>query len=45
MRNLAPGELYADNLTDNRLSSGILADNTISSHQWVTRNVCPAFLT
>ncbi|WP_149826779.1 hypothetical protein [Streptomyces tailanensis] len=42
---LAPGGLYADNLTDNRLSSGILADNTISSHQWVTRNACPAFLT
>ena len=37
---LAPGELYADNLTDNRLSNGVSANDTISSHKWVNRGDC-----
>ncbi|MDT0566924.1 hypothetical protein RM704_05375 [Streptomyces sp. DSM 3412] len=32
---LQPGELYADNLSDNRLSDGSSADNNIRSHKWV----------
>ncbi|WP_200301127.1 peptidase inhibitor family I36 protein [Streptomyces adelaidensis] len=42
---LAPGELYADNLTDNRFNNGVGANDTISSHQWVNRSACAAFLT
>ncbi|MDN3265788.1 peptidase inhibitor family I36 protein [Streptomyces sp. CSDS2] len=41
---LKPGELYADNLTDNRLSNGVGANDTISSHQWVTSSDCTTFL-
>ncbi|MEV5814235.1 hypothetical protein CJI59_17350 [Streptomyces sp. Alain-F2R5] len=32
---LKPGELYADNLSDNTFSNGDPVDNRISSHQWV----------
>ncbi|MBT3154276.1 hypothetical protein HTV45_25960 [Streptomyces sp. CHD11] len=42
---LAPGELYADNLTDNRLTSGVSANDTISSHKWVASSACGALLT
>ncbi|MBZ3905049.1 MULTISPECIES: peptidase inhibitor family I36 protein [Streptomyces] len=42
---LAPGELYADNLTDNRLTSGVNANDNITSHRWVARSACGAFLT
>ncbi|MET8216190.1 peptidase inhibitor family I36 protein [Streptomyces hirsutus] len=42
---LAPGELYADNLTDNRFTNGVNANDTISSHRWVARSACGAFLT
>ncbi|WP_432250246.1 peptidase inhibitor family I36 protein [Streptomyces sanyensis] len=37
---LAPGELYADNLTDNRLSNGVGANDTITSHRWVNSGDC-----
>lgn len=42
---LLPGELYADNLTDNRLSNGVGANDTISSHKWVNRAECTTLLT
>lgn len=32
---LQPGELYADNLSDNNLSNGETANNNIRSHDWV----------
>ncbi|MDX3581714.1 hypothetical protein OG920_36915 [Streptomyces europaeiscabiei] len=32
---LHPGELYADNLTDNNFTNGQIVDNNIMSHQWV----------
>jgi hypothetical protein len=41
---LQPGELYADNLTDNRFTSGQVVDNNIMSHQWVNGG-CGANLT
>ncbi|WP_060882709.1 hypothetical protein [Streptomyces caniscabiei] len=41
---LYPGELYADNLTDNSFSSGQTVDNNIMSHQWVNGG-CSATLT
>lgn len=40
---LSPGELYADDLSDNRFSTGKIVDNRISSHRWV--NSCSRFLT
>ncbi|MFC7840874.1 peptidase inhibitor family I36 protein [Streptomyces sp. NPDC001046] len=42
---LAPGELYADNLTDNRFTSGVIVNDNITSHRWVARSACGAFLT
>ncbi|MGW0494695.1 hypothetical protein ACWD0Z_04465 [Streptomyces sp. NPDC003007] len=42
---LAPGELYADNLTDNRFTDGTLVNNAISAHRWVNGSACRAFLT
>ncbi|MEU9186710.1 hypothetical protein AB0D14_19610 [Streptomyces sp. NPDC048484] len=41
---LYPGELYADNLTDNTFSLGSTVDNNIRSHQWVNGG-CGATLT
>ncbi|GHH88006.1 peptidase inhibitor family I36 protein [Streptomyces capitiformicae] len=43
---LAPGELYADNLTDNRFNNGVIVNDNITSHRWVNRGDCGgAFLT
>ncbi|MDX2603777.1 peptidase inhibitor family I36 protein [Streptomyces caniscabiei] len=42
---LAPGELYADNLTDNRFNTGGIVNDHITSHRWVNRSACGAFLT
>ncbi|MGW2043924.1 peptidase inhibitor family I36 protein [Streptomyces sp. NPDC001858] len=42
---LVPGEMYADNLTDNRFSNGVGVNDAISSHQWVTRSACATLLT
>ncbi|KAF0649290.1 MULTISPECIES: peptidase inhibitor family I36 protein [Streptomyces] len=42
---LLPGELYADNLTDNRLSNGVGANDRISSHKWVNSTDCSTLLT
>ncbi|MEU3980346.1 peptidase inhibitor family I36 protein [Streptomyces sp. NPDC026672] len=42
---LLPGELYADNLTDNTFSNGVGVNDRITSHQWVTRSACSALLT
>ncbi|MCP9988278.1 peptidase inhibitor family I36 protein [Streptomyces sudanensis] len=42
---LSPYELYADNLTDNRLSNGVSAHDTISSHKWVNSGECSHYLT
>ncbi|MDK1344686.1 peptidase inhibitor family I36 protein [Streptomyces sp. 378] len=42
---LAPGELYADNLTDNRFTNGVNVNDNITSHRWVARSACGAFLT
>lgn len=41
---LQPGELYADNLTDNTFTTGQIVDNNIMSHQWVNGG-CGANLT
>jgi hypothetical protein len=41
---LYPGELYADNLTDNRFTTGQVVDNNIMSHEWVNGG-CGATLT
>ncbi|MDJ1645383.1 peptidase inhibitor family I36 protein [Streptomyces pakalii] len=42
---LTPGELYADDLRDNRFTDGSVVTNAISSHKWVTRSACSVFLT
>ncbi|BBC31604.1 uncharacterized protein SGFS_028980 [Streptomyces graminofaciens] len=42
---LLPGELYADNLTDNTFTNNITVDNNIMSHQWVNRDACGTLLT
>ncbi|MER7895655.1 hypothetical protein ABTX62_05865 [Streptomyces sp. NPDC096046] len=42
---LAPGELYADDLTDDRFTDGTPVNNAISAHGWVNRSTCGAFLT
>lgn len=42
---LAPGELYADNLTDNRFNTGGIVNDHITSHRWVNRSACSVFLT
>ncbi|WP_060882719.1 hypothetical protein [Streptomyces caniscabiei] len=42
---LAPGELYAADLADNRYSDGASANNSISAHRWVNRNSCASFWT
>ncbi|MFF7388647.1 hypothetical protein ACFZAE_09375 [Streptomyces scabiei] len=39
---LAPGELWADNLTDNTYQSGAVVNDNIRSHQWVTASACAA---
>ncbi|MEU6346070.1 hypothetical protein ABZ883_34535 [Streptomyces sp. NPDC046977] len=41
---LYPGELYADNLSDNQFTDGNVVDNNIRSHQWVSGG-CGATLT
>ncbi|UUU26151.1 hypothetical protein [Streptomyces sp. DSM 40750] len=41
---LYPGELYADNLTDNRFTNNVIVDNNIRSHEWVNGG-CGATLT
>ena len=41
---LYPGELYADNLTDNSFHNGVGVNNRITSHQWVASG-CSAVLT
>jgi hypothetical protein len=42
---LAPGEGYADDLTDNRFSDGTVVNDAISAHRWVNGTACGAFLT
>ncbi|MFJ5999913.1 hypothetical protein [Streptomyces sp. NPDC092370] len=42
---LAPGERYADVLTDDRFSDGTVVNDAISGHRWVNGNACGAFLT
>ncbi|MGW0942001.1 peptidase inhibitor family I36 protein [Streptomyces sp. NPDC002623] len=42
---LKPGELYADNLTDNAFTNGVNVNDAITSHQWVVASACGAFLT
>ncbi|MFE9674794.1 hypothetical protein ACFYO5_11850 [Streptomyces sp. NPDC006259] len=37
---LSPYELYADNLTDNHFTDGLVVDNRIGSHRWVTSAEC-----
>ncbi|UUU29548.1 peptidase inhibitor family I36 protein [Streptomyces sp. CA-210063] len=37
---LAPGELYAADLSHNRYSDGTIANNSISAHRWVNRSFC-----
>jgi hypothetical protein len=41
---LMPGELYADNLSDNTFTNGASVDNNIRSHEWVNGG-CGAILT
>ncbi|MFE9680766.1 hypothetical protein [Streptomyces sp. NPDC006285] len=41
---LYPGELYADDLSDNSFTNGYSVDNNIRSHQWVNGG-CGATLT
>ncbi|MGW3288705.1 peptidase inhibitor family I36 protein [Streptomyces sp. NPDC001002] len=41
---LAPGELYADNLTDDWFTSGVVVNDNISSHEWLTAFHCGAYL-
>ncbi|MGW0705312.1 peptidase inhibitor family I36 protein [Streptomyces sp. NPDC002643] len=42
---LLPGELYADNLTDNRFTNGVVVNDNITSHKWVNTPDCGAILT
>jgi hypothetical protein len=47
---LAPGELYADNLSNDRFTGNTqtgdhIVDNCIMSHKWVTRSECGTLLT
>ncbi|MCX4764467.1 peptidase inhibitor family I36 protein [Streptomyces sp. NBC_01275] len=42
---LLPGELYADNLTDNAFSNGVGVNDNITSHQWVSSSACSTLLT
>ncbi|MFB4293822.1 peptidase inhibitor family I36 protein [Nonomuraea sp. ATR24] len=42
---LLAGELYADNLTDNRFSNGVIVNDRITSHKWVTPGECTTILT
>ncbi|WP_049571684.1 peptidase inhibitor family I36 protein [Nonomuraea sp. SBT364] len=42
---LLAGELYADNLTDNRFSNGVIVNDRITSHKWVTAGECTTILT
>ncbi|WP_416984098.1 hypothetical protein [Streptomyces sp. T028] len=42
---LAPGEYFADNLSDNFFTSGPVVDNNIRSHKWVTSGECSNWLT
>lgn len=37
---LAPGEKYADNLSDNTFTNGAIVNNNIMSHLWVTASAC-----
>ncbi|MFI1357046.1 peptidase inhibitor family I36 protein [Streptomyces sp. NPDC020898] len=42
---LAPGELYADNLTDNTFTNGVNVNDNITSHQWVAGSACGKLVT
>ncbi|MFC9390142.1 hypothetical protein [Streptomyces venezuelae] len=37
------GEKYVTNLNDDTFTSGVAANNAISSHQWVTASACSRF--
>ncbi|WP_328942997.1 hypothetical protein OG259_16640 [Streptomyces sp. NBC_00250] len=37
------GEKYVDNLDDDTFTTGVAANNAISSHQWVTASACSKF--
>ncbi|MGW2342681.1 hypothetical protein [Streptomyces sp. NPDC001661] len=43
---LSQGEFYADDLSDNKFSNGKSANNSISSHKWISNSAdCSANLT
>jgi hypothetical protein len=42
---LKRGELYADNLTDNTFTDGVVVNDKISAHRWVRESACARFVT
>ncbi len=42
---LARGEHFASNLSDNTFTSGVSANNAISSHRWVVPSTCDEWAT